>query len=171
MPSRGEPDPVEWVREQWARQGLPEPDRLAAVASLMRGHQLTMRALSGALRPLELTPTGYLALVTLALSSDGTRTLGYLSRYLLVHPTTVTQLVDQLERRGVVRRRPHPDDRRTSLAALTKRGRTLMERATEAVVAHGFGLGAIDEASLRPLLSSLQGLREGLGDLPDAGPE
>ncbi len=47
--------------------------------------------------------------------------------------STMVRLVDQLERRGLVRRDPHPDDRRTVLPALTDAGRALLERATPLV--------------------------------------
>jgi len=47
--------------------------------------------------------------------------------------STMVRLVDQLERRGLVRREPHPGDRRTVLPALTGEGRALLERATPLV--------------------------------------
>ncbi|HEV2738241.1 MAG TPA: MarR family transcriptional regulator [Candidatus Elarobacter sp.] len=47
--------------------------------------------------------------------------------------STMVRLVDQLERRGLVRRDPHPGDRRTVLPALTAEGRALLERATPLV--------------------------------------
>src|SRR2546426_6087265 len=108
MARSAEPDPVEWVRTRWQAQDLPESDRFAALASMMRAHQVVTAALDQALRPFELSRTMYLVLVTLALSAPGTRPLSYLSRYLMVHPTTITQLVDDLEKRGLVRRGPQP---------------------------------------------------------------
>jgi DNA-binding MarR family transcriptional regulator len=47
--------------------------------------------------------------------------------------STMVRLVDQLERRGLVRRDPHPGDRRTVLPALTAEGLALLERATPLV--------------------------------------
>lgn len=47
--------------------------------------------------------------------------------------STMVRLVDQLERRGLVRRDSHPRDRRTVLPALTEEGRALLERATPLV--------------------------------------
>jgi DNA-binding MarR family transcriptional regulator len=43
--------------------------------------------------------------------------------------STMVRLVDQLARRGLLRRDPHPGDRRTVLPALTDEGRALLERA------------------------------------------
>jgi DNA-binding MarR family transcriptional regulator len=44
-----------------------------------------------------------------------------------VDPSWVTDLVDQLERRGDVVRRPSPDDRRVKLVELTEQGRRTNE--------------------------------------------
>jgi len=43
--------------------------------------------------------------------------------------TTMVTTVDALERRGLVRREQHPDDRRIRLVAVTPEGRRLVERA------------------------------------------
>ncbi|MEA2167141.1 MAG: hypothetical protein QOF76_441 [Solirubrobacteraceae bacterium] len=159
-----EPDPVEWVRARWGEQELPEPDRFMAVASLMRVHQVVVGELDRALRPFELSRTAYLVLATLALSDDGARKLSYLSRYLMVHQTTITLLIDNLELRGLVKRRPHPTDRRTTLAVLSAKGRKLTQRATAAAAAVGFGLG---DAEPGDLTGALRDVRRALGDLPE----
>jgi DNA-binding MarR family transcriptional regulator len=44
--------------------------------------------------------------------------------------TTMVTTVDALERRGLVRREQHPDDRRIRLVAVTAEGKRLVERAT-----------------------------------------
>jgi DNA-binding MarR family transcriptional regulator len=41
---------------------------------------------------------------------------------------TITGLIDGLERKGLVSRKPNPDDRRSLLAALTGEGRALQEQ-------------------------------------------
>jgi DNA-binding MarR family transcriptional regulator len=160
----GEPDPVDWVRERWRDQALPEADRFAAAAALMRIHQVVTSAIADALRPHGLNRTSYLMLVTLALSPHGTRRLSYLARYLMVHQTTVTQLVDLCEQRGLVARRPHPSDRRATLACLTTEGRALLGEATADAAAIGFGLGGVDEPTVQALSESLQAARRHGGD-------
>ena len=42
---------------------------------------------------------------------------------------SMTPAVDRLERRGLVERQAHPNDRRVCLVALTPKGRALIERA------------------------------------------
>lgn len=168
MPSREpEPDPVEWVRERWEEQGLPEAGRFAAAASLMRAHAVAVQGFEAALRPHGVSRTAYLVLVTLQLSPGGARRLSYLSRYLMVHQTTITQLVDGFEKRGLVTREPHPTDRRTTLAVLTKDGRALVRRATKDAAAAGFGLDGLSADEVSGLTGALRDVRRATGDLPD----
>jgi DNA-binding MarR family transcriptional regulator len=159
-----EPDPVDWVRDRWSAKGGADPDLLALTASLMRAHHLVAAQLEAALKPHGLSPTTYLMLVTLSLSDRGTRRLSYLARYLMVHQTTVTQMVDQCEKRGLVERRPHPTDRRTTLAVLTREGRTLLRRATKDAARAGFGLGEIDAATVEELSDALRVVRHAHAD-------
>ena len=159
-----EPDPVDWVRDRAIEQGMPAPDRFAAAASLMRAHHLVTARLEAALKTHDLTVTTYLMLVTLSLSERGTRRLSYLARYLMVHQTTVTQMVDQCERRGLVQRRPHPTDRRTTMAVLTRDGRTLLRRANKAASAAGFGFGDVDDVTVETLSAALRAVRHEHGD-------
>jgi DNA-binding MarR family transcriptional regulator len=44
---------------------------------------------------------------------------------------TITGLVDGLESKGLVSRKPNPDDRRSILAALTEEGRALQRQTPE----------------------------------------
>lgn len=45
--------------------------------------------------------------------------------------TTVVELIDDLERKGVVERRRNPVDRRSYLLTLTAKGRTFQKRAAQ----------------------------------------
>jgi DNA-binding MarR family transcriptional regulator len=136
---------------------------------MMRAHQVIVSELDRALRPFGLGRTTYLALVTLALSKGGARPPSYLSRYLMVHQTTVTNLLDQSEKHGWVRREPHPTDRRASLAVLLPAGRQVVREATAAAAAAGFGVAEVDDAALERLTSSLHDVRRAISDLPDNG--
>ena len=55
--------------------------------------------------------------------------MGDLARALGVNPSTATRLCETLEAKGLVVRRPAPDDRRTIRAALTTDGRRLVDRS------------------------------------------
>ena len=56
-------------------------------------------------------------------------TLRALAESLAADPPYVTLIVDDLEQRGLVRRTPHPKDRRAKLVRLTAAGRTAAARA------------------------------------------
>jgi DNA-binding MarR family transcriptional regulator len=68
-----------------------------------------------------------------------------------------TVLVDDLEAQGLVRRRPHPTDRRAKLVEATRKGKALARRADEILGTPPPGLRALgtDElATLRRMLVS-----------------
>jgi DNA-binding MarR family transcriptional regulator len=88
-----------------------------------------------------------------------------LSKALLVHPTTITTAIDQLEKAGLVRRVPHPSDRRTILAELTAEGLQLAERASTELAGKGFGLPDISTATASRITADLRTVRQALGDL------
>jgi MarR family transcriptional regulator, organic hydroperoxide resistance regulator len=81
----------------------------------------------------------------------GMRELG---RRMCCEPPNVTFVVDRLEERGLVDRRPHPGDRRAKLIALTPAGEELRTRlfAGLAVDPPLSGLPDPDRRALRVLL-------------------
>jgi DNA-binding MarR family transcriptional regulator len=160
-------DAVEWVRRHWAAEGLPDADRFATVAALFRLNQAVEAEFDRTLRPFEVNRSMYLVLVTLSLSPGGARKLSYLSRYHMVHQTTVTLIIDQLEKRGLARRQPHPTDRRVSLAALTPAGRALTRDATAALAERGFGLPGVSGRSLDQLRAAMRAVRGAIGDVEE----
>ncbi|WP_426448167.1 MarR family winged helix-turn-helix transcriptional regulator [Paenibacillus sp. S-38] len=76
-------------------------------------------------------------------------------------PTNVTRILDQLERKGWIRRAPHPDDRRAYLLYVTDSGRELnrilapMEAELIASV-----LASIDPESERVLREALLSIND-----------
>jgi DNA-binding MarR family transcriptional regulator len=64
--------------------------------------------------------------------SAGDATIGALAEHLGVTKQAAAQLVQQLEERGYVTRRPHPRDARAALLALTGRGVACTVAAEEA---------------------------------------
>jgi DNA-binding MarR family transcriptional regulator len=64
-------------------------------------------------------------------SRRGSLPLGKMGARLQVHPTSVTNTVDGLEKLGLVRRVRHEHDRRTTLATITEQGREVARSATE----------------------------------------
>lgn len=68
----------------------------------------------------------------LILSHQGPVNLGTLAGLLHVQPSTTGRMIDRLLSAGLIDRRPHPASRRELLAALTPRGRKVVQR----VIAH-----------------------------------
>jgi DNA-binding MarR family transcriptional regulator len=74
---------------------------------------------------LDLGPGKVEVLIQLA---DGPMTLREIARAAEIDPPAATVGVDQLEARGLVRRTPHPDDKRRKLVHLTDSGRDAAQR-------------------------------------------
>ena len=161
-------DPIEEARAQWAaRWGGDVSDDMAAATSIMRAQQVVLAAVDGALRPFGLTFARYEGLVLLLFSRKGSLPLGKMGQRLMIHPTSVTNIINRLEHQGLVRRVPHPSDGRTTLAELTTAGRELAMRATTAVNQVSFGLGGLDEGDLVTLIGIIRRLRTEVGDFTD----
>ena len=67
------------------------------------------------------------------ISDHGTIPLGQLSRQMLLHPSTVTGVVDRLENKGYVTRGRDATDRRIVTVSLTAAGKDLVKKAPSPV--------------------------------------
>ncbi len=162
-------DPIERAAEIWGDRFGPA-DAMAAVTSIMRAQQILLAGLDGLLRPYGLTFARYEALVLLAFSRRGALPLRVIGERLMVHPTSVTNTVDRLERDGLVRRRPNPRDGRGTLAEITPGGREVVTRSTADLMAARFGMADYDPVELAEVFTLLRGLRVAAGDFrPEPG--
>jgi DNA-binding MarR family transcriptional regulator len=137
---------------------------MMAVTSVMRVQQVWLARLNEALEPFDLTFARYEALMLLYFSRAGSLPLGKVGARLQVHPTSVTNLIDGLERLGYARRTPHPSDRRTTLAEITGSGRAIAEAATEALNALKFGTAPLTKSDLEAITAVLRRQRIAEGD-------
>ena len=161
---RSADDPIAEARRQWVDHGMTATaDAMAAITSVFRAQQIYLNRIDRALKPFGLTFARYELLMLLSFSRRGILPLGILGSRLQVHPTSVTNAVDRLEAQGLIRRVPHPTDRRTTLAELLDEGRTRAKEATEAVDAV-FAEPGLDPADVRVLFEVLARLRAGAGD-------
>jgi DNA-binding MarR family transcriptional regulator len=85
----------------------------------------------------------------------------------MVHPTTITLVVDQLEERKLLSRIAHATDRRTTVVRLTKAGRDLADKVTDAMAKVNFGIPVPDEMAVQ-LVELLRDVRRQIGDIPPA---
>jgi len=129
----------------------------SALLALQRATHATLRALATELATLDLTASETNVLANLA---DGrARTVSELGAAVGSRPTTLTSVLDRLERRGHITRGPRPGDRRAVLITPTDSGRsaaTTIRAAMDDLERRAFaGLPAADVAGLRAGLAAL----------------
>jgi DNA-binding MarR family transcriptional regulator len=156
-------DPIAEARRLW-EQRWDGGAVMAAATSIMRAQQIVQANVDEALRPFELTFARYEALVLLSFSRHGRLPMGKMGERLMIHPTSVTNIVDRLEAQGFVRRLPHDRDRRTTLVEITDEGDRIKDRATKEIVALAFGLDSLSERELDQLTNLIRKLRVARGE-------
>jgi DNA-binding MarR family transcriptional regulator len=156
-------DPIAEARRHWD-ETWPGGAVMAAATSIMRAQQIVLARVDEVLRPFDLTFARYEALVLLTFSSRGSLPLGKMGERLMIHPTSVTNIVDRLEAQGLVRRVQHPTDRRTTLCEITAAGRKRVARATEAVTGADFGIAGLSTGDVEQLIDLLAAFRHASGD-------
>lgn len=154
-------DDVEWVGHHYRRLGLGDPNGIELMASVARTARLMTSRMEATLAEFSLGMSQYLVLMTLLLSETGERRLSHISRHMMVHPTTVTVVIDQLEKKGLVKRKGDPKDRRVILAKLTAAGQAVTRDSTIALSKGNFGFPDLGEREIRTLIELLAELRLG----------
>ncbi len=98
-----------------------------------------------------------------ALHCNGPQIMTSISDELGVTRRNVTALVDALEEEGLVRRKPHPTDRRATVIELTGQGAQTMDRIYDEHRAEVAGLFSdLSEEDRRELVRLLGSLRQAL---------
>ncbi|MFF0815630.1 MarR family winged helix-turn-helix transcriptional regulator [Rhodococcus sp. NPDC003318] len=166
MPSQPLPlDPIEEAHRQWEAHGWADvADGMAAVTSVMRAQQIMIARVEETLKPTGLTFSRYELLTLLTFTRSGALPMAKASARLQVHPTSVTNAVDRLEKAGLVRRVPHPSDRRATLIEITQAGRDLAFDATERLNSQVFSKPGLSADKLDTLVRILAELRREAGD-------
>ena len=112
-----------------------------------------------ALQPLELHPRQF-AVLRAVKANDG-QSQQTLAERLRIPPSRMVAIVDELESRGLIERRPDPHDRRVRALYVTMRGRTLLQDAFNLVVHHERAISEVltvkERAELLTLLNRIAG--------------
>ncbi len=122
-------DPARWLEE------LPEPDPFSpeefdAWRGLIRLREAVTREIDERLRQDgELSLADYGVLITLVTAPALRLRMGSLGAQRMLTPSGITRVVNDLEKRGLVRREPDPADGRAAFAELTKPGLEALRRA------------------------------------------
>src|SRR4051794_26156891 len=132
---------------------------MVAVTSIMRAEQILTARLNAVLEPWQLTFPRYETLMILYYSRNGSLPMGKMGARLQVHPTSITNTIDGLQKLGLVERTQHPDDRRKWLASITDHGREVAVATTEVINRERFGTAPLKRAQLEALFEILRDLR------------
>jgi DNA-binding MarR family transcriptional regulator len=89
-------------------------------------------AVDAELAPLEITAAQYVILMSIALGEADSASS--LCKGISYDPGAMTRMLDRLERRGLVRRVAHPNDRRASHLELTAEGRAVYPKLRASVM-------------------------------------
>jgi DNA-binding MarR family transcriptional regulator len=139
------------------RKANPAADSVGFMLSTL-GHAVSRRFIH-ALQPLELHPREF-AVLRAVRSNDGYSQQSLAER-LRIPPSRMVAIVDELESRGLIERRPDPDDRRVRALYVTQRGQTLLQDAFNLVVQHertiSRALTVKERAELLALLNRIAG--------------
>jgi DNA-binding MarR family transcriptional regulator len=135
------------------------PFAWSALLALQRATHATLQVLATELVDLDLTPSEINALANLA---DGQgRTVSELGAAVGARPTTLTSVLDRLERRGHITRGARPGDRRVVLIELTPSGRLTAATIRQAIAdLERRALGDLPAETLTALRTALQALTE-----------
>ncbi len=160
-------DAIDEILQQWSDE-RPEldTDSLGVVIRIMALYRSCRRQAASALEPLGLELFEYDVLSALrrqgapfALSATA------LARETGLSPGAMTNRVDRLAARGLVKRRRHKRDRRTVIVSLTARGRKAIDDAIQARLhAADESLGALSARERRELANLLRKVRISSGD-------
>lgn len=127
---------------------------------LRRAHQRHVAQFEKEVGDLDLTPTQFAALAKI--SERGEVSQNLLGRMTAMDPATIQGVIQRLMARGLIDRRPDPNDRRATLLRLSTSGRTLTREAIRR--AHHVSKGVLepltpdDRAQLTGLLRKLTDL-------------
>jgi len=134
----------------------PDADILAteAVMNTIRTADLLFDKIGKVLRPLGVSSAG--GLVLGLLRDHGSLSPSDIGERLIVTRATVTGLLDSLEKNGLVKRTPNPQDRRGLMIEITPAGLKVLAKVR--TVVHGEEkrwMSALDERELKKLISLL----------------
>ena len=123
--------------------------------------RLRRRVVDRALKPLGVTRSQWWILAFLS-RSDGMSQVA-LAEELDLGKVALGQLIERLEKTGLVSRRPDEQDRRVKRIYLTKRSHALIARIRDSVsVTESEILENIDAADLKATVRALRGMKENL---------
>jgi DNA-binding MarR family transcriptional regulator len=164
----GDRDPILEAYHLWNENGWEDTAAgCTTVTSLMRVHQVLARQADQILAPIDLTFARYELLVRLYFVDGQSLPLSQLGRALQIHQTSITSLVDKLEKQGLIKRTPHPADRRSTIAEMTPAGRVLTAKAINLLNSEFFRDLGLTGREAHLLIGLLMKMRRSWNDIHD----
>ena len=120
---------------------------------LRRAHQRHVAIFAECMDELGLTPTQFSALAKIR--DEGSVSQGRLGRLTSMDPANILGVVQRLTQRGLVSRRPDPDDARSTLLTLTHSGGICWPRPSDGLEATERTLRPLPAAKRKALLALL----------------
>jgi DNA-binding MarR family transcriptional regulator len=154
------------------------PDREAGIAGLHQRIPFLLSQLGvylaedfvHRLEPFGVEPRAYAVLK--ALSEDDGRSQRELSTQLGIHRNVMVTVVDKLEREGLVKRMPHPADRRAFAVTLTDKARELLPKLDAQGSAQEDEVTAsLTDTERKAVLQHLQRMSSAAGLIPGVHPK
>lgn len=122
------------------------------------------------LEPFGVEPRAYAVLK--ALSEDDGRSQRELSSQLGIHRNVMVTVVDKLERDGLVKRMPHPADRRAFAVTLTDKARELLPKLdAQGSAQEGAITESLTDVERQAVLAYLQRMSAAAGLIPGVHPK
>ena len=112
-----------------------DDENVLAWASVLRVHAAVVPRLERELAAVGMPLSWYDVLLELNSAPDRRLRMTELGAKAVLSRERVSRVVDELERAGLVRREPNPDDRRSLFAVLTEEGRERLRAAAPAYLA------------------------------------
>jgi DNA-binding MarR family transcriptional regulator len=154
------------ARNSESVEAVTPPFRSVAFMLSSLGYTISRR-FHEVLRPLELEP-GEFALLRAVAASDG-EAQNALAERLHISPSWMVAIVDELEKRDLLERKPHARDRRVRNLHLTAAGKKLLKQAERQAEQFDRQVGdQLTEAELEQLLDLLDRVAAGLDLQPGA---
>lgn len=148
--------PIRRVYEIFAAANIPSADHYLLLVSLMRAQEKMHLRVERSLVPHRLSLPQYILLSALQFhGQERSLLLGQLAKRISVHPTTVTIRMEELEKRGLVRREPAPKDRRATLASITEAGNALLVQIHRELSQERFGADRTSPENALTLVTAL----------------
>ena len=158
---RHDMDSIDDLLAQWKRAGTAfDPLTEGVLGRLVRLGRYLTRLLSDSAAAYDLSGEEWEALSVLKrVRGEAEATPGRMAQDLSLTPGAATARLDRLERKGLIRRQPHPTDRRTVCVELTAAGerawreaRAVLHHREQFIIEH---LSEVERRQLNDLLRQL----------------